>query len=179
MLFHGTRQRYNCLVIPQFDSNGALPVGQHACEWDEFVERFEGKADNKRRRRLVLGLAQMCFLLVEAGCQTIWIDGSFVRRERWPKDFDLCYDLSQVNTELLHPLLADLSNGRSQQKRNFGGEALPHDMPFQSNGETVLEAFTRDRNGNSKGLIQLDSLGLEDALKKWITQRISEEKEDG
>ena len=160
-------------MIPPFDSNGALPVGQHACEWDEFVERFEGKTDNKRRRRLMLGLAQVCLLLYEAKCQTIWIDGSFVTHEKWPKDFDLCYEASDVNLDLLHPLLRDLSSGRWQQKRDFGGEALPSHMTFRPNGKTVLEAFARDRKGDEKGLIRFVPIPG-DILKAWITQRQSE-----
>ena len=177
MLFDGTRQRYNCLVIPPFDSNGALPVGQHDCEWDEFVERFEGKADNKRRRRLILGLAQMCVLLNKAGCLAVWVDGSFVTRERWPKDFDLCYDSEAVDVEKLDPLISDLSSGRSLQKRYFGGEALPHDMLFRPNGETVLEAFTRDKRGERKGLVHLSLVDAQVTLREWIIRRQSEQQE--
>ena len=164
-------------MIPPFDPNGALPEGQHVCEWDEFVERFEGKADNKRRRRLILGLAQVCVLLNRAGCLMVWVDGSFVTRERWPKDFDLRYDSDEADREKLDPLISDLSSGRSLQKRYFGGEALPHDMPFRPNGETILEAFERDRRGDRKGLIQLNLTDAEVTLREWIIRRQSEQQE--
>ena len=158
-------------MIPPFDPNGALPEGQHACEWDEFVERFEGKADNKRRRRLILGLAQVCFLLHRAGCLAVWVDGSFVTRERWPKDFDLCYDSQEVDVEKLEPILRDWGQQRFAQKERFGGEALPHDLPFSWNGETVLEAFACDRRGIAKGLIRLNLEINAPALINWIEAR--------
>ena len=164
-------------MLPPFNRDGVLPPGEHLCEWEEFAARFEGEADNGRRRRLILGLAQMGLLLLEAGCAFIWVDGSFVTRERWPRDFDLCYDFAQVDTALLHPLLADFSGGRWRQKQEFGGEALPHDLPFRPNGETVLEAFKRDRSNNEKGLARLNLAGSQAVLQAWIEERQNAQKE--
>ena len=164
-------------MIPAFNENGALPPGEHACEWEEFVARFEGAADNGRRRRLVLGLGRMCLALRAAGCAFVWVDGSFVTRERWPRDFDLCYDAEQLNGALLSPLLADLGDGRWRQKRFFGGEAMPHTTPFRANGESVLEAFKRGRDNQEKGLVRLNLVESETVLQAWIEERENAPKE--
>lgn len=156
MLSLSSKQRYNCLVIPRFERSGLLPPGEHEASWDEVAQRLGGDEANGRRQRLLTGLLRMLLFLAEAGCETVWLDGSFVTREKWPRDFDLCYDASTVDLARLLPVLQDLSAGRRAQKLAFGGEALPADFPFDWGGGTVKDAFTRTRDGEVKGLIRLD-----------------------
>lgn len=103
-----------------------------------------------------MGLAQLLFLLKEAGCQVALVDGSFVTRERWPQDFDVCYEPQGMVFDQLPPVLRDVTQGRVAQKRRFGGEAMPSDFPFEANGRTVREAFARTREGVAKGLVRLE-----------------------
>ena len=126
-------------MIPRFARNGLLPPGEHGCEWPEFAARFEGTADNGRRRKLLWGLAQMLWLLAQAGCRVCYVDGSFVTRERWPRDFDLCYEAVGIDTAKLDAIFLDFRAGRAAQKRRFGGEALPVEFPFDWSGHSVRE----------------------------------------
>lgn len=122
------------LVIPAFQRNGLLPEGEHGCEWPEFALRFGGMPDNGRRRTQILGLSRMLLLLHEAGCRVALVDGSFVSRERYPKDFDVCYETEGIDNNAIDACLIELSWGRADQKRRFGGEAFPVDFPFDYSG---------------------------------------------
>ena len=160
-------------MIPRFARNGLLPPGEHGCEWPEFAARFEGTADNGRRRKqLLLGLAQMLWLLAQAGCRVCYVDGSFVTRERWPRDFDLCYEAEGIDTAKLDAIFLDFRAGRAAQKRRFGGEALPVEFPFDWSGRSVREAFQLDRmTGAAKGIIRLHPLEIAPQLEADITAR--------
>lgn len=81
-------------MIPEFDENGNLPPGVHWAEWKEFEERFNY---NPTRRRLIDGLKLAMLHLLEAGCRTIYIDGSFTTSKGKPGDFDACYDEDAVD----------------------------------------------------------------------------------
>lgn len=151
-----------------------MPPGEHECEWPEFVTRFEGEADNGRRRRLIEGLARLLVVLADAGCRTVWIDGSFVTREKWPRDFDLCYDPQGMKAQALPSVLRDLSQGRLAQKRVFGGEALPANTSFDWNGQTVREAFARSRSGEKKGLVRLDVVQVRPDCEAFVRERSSQ-----
>ena len=155
-------------MIPLFERSGLLPPGEHEASWDEVAQRFGGDEANGRRARLGFGLSRMLLFLAAAGCERVWLDGSFVTREKWPRDFDLCYDASPVDLALLLPVLQDLSSGRRAQKLAFGGEALPATFPFDWGGETVKEAFTRTRDGDVKGLIRLNLSAERHAIEAWV-----------
>ena len=155
-------------MILAFGRNGLLPVGEHPSDWKEFIARFSGTPDNGRRRKLMVGLAQILFLLVEAECHMVWIDGSFVTRERWPRDFDVCYDPQGMSMNLLPSELQDVSEGRAAQKRRFGGEALAASFPIEANGLTVREAFMRTREGEAKGIIRLEMTAIRPQLVQFL-----------
>ena len=157
-------------MIPAFQRNGLLPEGEHLCKWPEFALRFGGTPDNGRRRNLLLGLARMLFLLRDAGCRIALVDGSFVTRERWPKDFDVCYEEEGLDSELLPAVLKDVSLGRAAQKAAFGGEALPATFPFDFSGRTVREAFTRTRTHETKGLVRLELETVQTQIIDWFEE---------
>jgi hypothetical protein len=33
------------------------------------------------------------------GCQTVYVDGSFISKKKYPEDIDLCFDLTDVDAE--------------------------------------------------------------------------------
>lgn len=162
-------------VIPDFTREGLLPPGEYSCSWTEFVTRFEGTPDNGRRRQQMLGLGQMLLLLGRAGCLTAFVDGSFVTREKWPRDFDLCYLRDVLQSAELDPTLRDVSEGRRAQKSRFGGEAMPADFPISWNGVTILEAFGQDRiTRKAKGLIRLELQSMLKEIELWIEEQQQE-----
>jgi hypothetical protein len=139
-------------VLPSFDPvSGRLPDGEHEAEWQEVVERFGW---NQRRRQLLDGLAEALGLLAVAGCQRVWLNGSFVTAKEEPGDFDACWDLTGVDLDLLDPVLMDFSAGRAAQKARFGGELLPN-VTEAGSGLTFSEFFRTDRDTGRKGIVML------------------------
>jgi hypothetical protein len=140
------------MILP-FDKTGNLPAGIHWASWKEFEKRF---GTNARRRKLLAGLKQAIADLKAAGCQVLYVDGSFVTSKEFPNDFDGCWSIIGVNFDLVDPVLLDrndLENGRKKQKAKFGGELFPAEMTEGSSGKPFLEFFQTDREGKPKGIV--------------------------
>lgn len=67
------------MSIPNFESNGNLPPGIHSCTWEEARKVL---AFNPRRKELFVGLQKACEVLKQAGCEKIYIAGSFSRSKK-------------------------------------------------------------------------------------------------
>ena len=140
-------------VIPDFTDAGLLPEGIHRVTWDEVVSRFGW---NTRRRLLLKGLKEALDLLKQAGCRRIYLNGSFVTAKELPNDFDACWEVEGVDPDALDPVLLDFANSRAAQKERFGGELFPAHWPASITGETFLAFFQRDRDGNPKGIVEIN-----------------------
>jgi hypothetical protein len=128
-------------VIPGFDPSGKLPAGIHAATWTQIASRF---GFTPRRKRLLRGLKDALHLLRAAGCQLIYLDGSFVTAKPEPADFDACWGIEGVDVEALDPVFLDFSNSRARQKQRFLGELFPAELPEGASGRTFLEFFQTD-----------------------------------
>jgi hypothetical protein len=138
-------------MLPKFDENGNLPAGIHWATWRGFCRRF---GRSSRRRQLLKGLREALRLLHNAGCQVVYIDGSFVTSKRTPGDFDACWDIPGVDPDGLDSVFFDFSNRRAAQKDRFGGELFPAQLPEGVSGVTFLEFFQTDREtGGRKGIV--------------------------
>jgi hypothetical protein len=145
-------------VIPPFTPDGYLPPGLHGATWQEIADRFGG---TEARERLLEGLRQALTALRDAGCRTVYVDGSFVTAKSTPGDFDGCWEPDGVDLGRLDPTLYDFDAGRRAQKRKYGGELFPASFPADSAGSVMLELFQRDRDANvRKGIIVIDLGGL-------------------
>lgn len=150
-------------MIPDFDINtGNLPPGIHCAAWEEIESRFGG---TPHRRKLLKGLKTVLLALQAAGCQSVYIDGSFVTEKEYPGDFDGCWEAAGVDVgklKNLAPALFDFSNRRKAQKDVYGGEMfLAHTLadPF---GTRFVEFFQRDKHtGEPRGIIIIH---LKDAI---------------
>jgi hypothetical protein len=131
-------------VIPPFDERGNLPPGIHGASWDAIRDRFGG---NEWRRTLLGGVLRAVRDLKRAGCQRVWLDGSFVTDREFPGDFDLCYDVASVDIDAMEPALLD----RTSSKGVYGGDILP---TFEA--LSFLDFFQQDRDGNVKGIIEIE-----------------------
>jgi hypothetical protein len=144
------------MPIPPFDpESGLLPPGEHVAGWDEIRARFGW---NARRRQLLDGLEDGLVLLGEAGCQRVWINGSFVTAKDEPGDFDCVWSPLGVDRALLEersPVLLDLSAQRAAQKARFGGEFFPNVVEAAS-GQQFAAFFQSDRDGAAKGIVVID-----------------------
>ena len=143
----------NVVVIPPFDQHGNLPPGEHPCTWEQLENRY---ATTAHRIRLLNGLQAALTNLKQAGCQTIWINGSFISHQPRPNDYDACWDLDQVDPDALEPTLLDFRHPRSAMKHKYRGDLFIADLPATPHGETFLEFFQRDRDNRRKGILRLD-----------------------
>lgn len=141
-------------MIPDFDADGNLPPGVHWATWQEFVERF---GLSPHRDKLLMGLRSALDVLKAAGCQAVYIDGSFVTTKSVPNDFDACWDIEGVNPDLLDPILLILKDGRVAQKAKYFGELFPAQFSDGITGLRFLEFFQIDKEtGKLKGIIAID-----------------------
>ena len=144
-------------MIPALTPSGLLPPGIHWAAWDEIEERF---AITEWRRTLSESVRQAAENLKEAGCRTLYLDGSFVTSKNHPGDFDGCWDPDGVDAAKLDPVLLDFTNGRAAQKRKYHGELFISSLPADG-GLTFLDFFQRDKaTGNPKGIIAIDLEGI-------------------
>ncbi|GAB6112475.1 DUF6932 family protein [Desulfomicrobium salsuginis] len=143
-------------MIPELvDVNGiwdVLPPGIHDATLDEIENRF---ATTAVRRKLFEGFKLAAQSLYNAGCRAIYLDGSFVTEKVVPGDFDVCWDLSGVDTKKLDPVFFDFDNKRKNQKQKFGGEFFPSNV--SADGRRIfLDFFQSDRHsGKPKGIIRV------------------------
>lgn len=130
--------------MPPFNAAGNLPPGMHRASWEEIRQRFGGSA---RREALLDAAMEVIRALRRAGCRGAWLNGSFVSDVDDPEDFDLCYELTSTRLDQLPSTLRDPKTA----KRTYGGDVFPTHaaLPF-------LDFFQRDRDGNAKGIIEID-----------------------
>lgn len=80
------------------------------------------------RLSLIAGLKAAMEQLQDAGCQIVYVDGSFVTHKIVPGDFDACWEVNEVDMDKLKkiaPALLDFSDKRKAQKAQYSGEFFP------------------------------------------------------
>jgi hypothetical protein len=140
-------------MIPPFQPNGNLPSGVHWAEWTEIEKRFGW---NDKRQKLLEGLKQALESLKQAGCQTVYLNGSFVTSKELPNDFDACWSLKGVDETKLDPVLLDFSKGRAAQKAKYGGELFPAEADAVGDGTTFSDFFQMSRLDGPKGIVAIN-----------------------
>jgi hypothetical protein len=146
------------LMIPAFDHSGKLPPGIYWVTWKELESRL---GFTPKRVQLLAGLRQALVLLKQAGCRSVYIDGSFVTTKPQPGDFDACWAIEHVDPDKLDPVFLDFSHARAAQKARFQGEFFPADLPEGLTGKTFLEFLQTDKEtGAPKGILALN-------LRRW------------
>ena len=134
--------------------NGNLTEGIHEFTWSQFVEEF---GYTGHRMKLINGLKIALNALKVCNCQNVFIDGSFTTKKEKPGDWDGCFDTDGMDKNDIdrlsekYPELWDYWPPRLAQKSRFRGEIFP----ISSKNRLMFEFFQKDRNGLSKGIIQL------------------------
>ena len=72
------------------------------------------------------GLREAMQSLKNAGCRTVYIDGSFVTDKEIPGDFDACWEEAWVDPLKLDPVLLTFADGRAAQKAKYLGSCFRH-----------------------------------------------------
>lgn len=141
-------------MIPDFEATSLLPAGIHHADWAEFVVRF---GNSSRRKWLLAGLLDALTMLRTAGCQEVYIDGSFVTAKTDPEDYDALWDAAGVKAAMLDGVLLDFTAGRLKQKVKYRGELFPVQAVEDKLGITFLEFFQICKtSGSPKGIIRLE-----------------------
>jgi hypothetical protein len=142
--------------LPPFTTSGLLPPGIHWASWKEITDRF---GHTPHRQNLLLGLMQGIDALKAAGCQVIYIDGSFCTDKEVPGDFDVCWDDSTVDLDFLSasaPLMFEFGQARAAQKAAYLGEFFPCSGIAAPPTTLYLDFFQLDKNsGSAKGIVGL------------------------
>lgn len=153
-------QLYCCVMIPDFDDDGNLPPGVYEAQWSELEQRFGW---SERRHTLLNGLKRALKPLCEAGCQRVFVNGSFVTNKDNPGDIDIAWDPNGVDTNRLlelEPIFGEFSNRRAAQKSKYGCEFFPSSFTADLAGSTFLEFFQTDKEtGAAKGIVVLNLSG--------------------
>ena len=99
--------------------------------------------------------------LKSAGCQTVYVDGSFITAKGFPNDFDACWEEVGVDPLALDPVLLTFDPGRATQKAKYLGELFPASIIASEDGFSFLEFFQADKEtGKPKGIVAIDLGGL-------------------
>jgi hypothetical protein len=129
------------------------PPAGNLASWEAICATFGW---NAWRRRLLQGLDLARRDLRRAGCRRAWLDGSFVTVKELPDDYDLTWDTSGVDADLLTPVLKAVSPPRWAQKAKYLGDILPNVVERDS-GRPFLDFFQEDaETGAAKGIVEMD-----------------------
>ena len=142
----------------RFGIDGLLPPGIHWTNWEDFTRKFGG---NPWRQKLLSGLRAALENLKDAGCRTVYVNGSFVTDKVLPNDYDACWEEDGVDPEALDPVLLTFDPGRTTQKAKYMGELFPASVIANSEGLSFLQFFQTDKNtGKPKGIVAIDLEGM-------------------
>jgi hypothetical protein len=149
-------------MIPNFDATGLLPKGIYLATWSEITTRYGATA---QRQELLKLLRSALINLCNAGCETAYLDGSFVTAKEVPSDFDMCWcsrksDGTYIDPKKLDPILLDFSRGRAAMKAKYGGDIFIAESTEGGSGKAFLDFFQIDKaTGQPKGIIKIDLRG--------------------
>jgi len=138
-------------VISDFDEDGNLVPGIHWSNWKEFSSRF---GINEQRRRQLSGMKIAIQNLIDAGCKTVYVDGSFVTEKEFPNDYDALWAPDDVDVEILDSVFLDFDDERMLQKIKYQGEFFLDSTIETKSESTFLDFFQTDREtGKEKGIV--------------------------
>ena len=162
-------------MMPQFDADGLLPPGVHWINWDELFDRL-GK--NPWRQHLTTGLRAALDNLKGAGCQIVYINGSFVTSKEVPNDYDACWEEAGVDPKALDPVLLTFDTGGPHRRPSTWGSCSQRQSSRTLAGLSFLEFFQTDKDtGRPKGIIAID-LGGPRMIKNERQYRITKAQAD-
>jgi hypothetical protein len=93
-----------------------------------------------------------------AGCERVFLDGSFVTTKDVPGDYDGCWETRGVDPARLDPIfldIADIRAGRPQQKAKYRGELFAASWPADAK-RRYCQFFQYDRNDQPKGVVVIE-----------------------
>jgi hypothetical protein len=136
-----------------------LPPGIHDATLSEIAAKF---GTTPHRQWLLGGFVRAAQALGTAGCQTVYLNGSFTTGKPHPDDFDGCWDHVGIDFSKLDPVLKTFDPKRFTQKRKYFGELFPAGVQGAP-GLTFLQFFQIEKHSQrAKGILRV-SLGPQGA----------------
>jgi hypothetical protein len=109
---------------------------------------------NPRRMDQINNALQFFRIFHSCGCQTVFIDGSFVSKKEYPEDIDLCFDMTGVNAEKLKEAFPPFFNRNEMGK--IRRNSLCHILHFTDKDKALFDLLQYDRDGYFKGFAKLN-----------------------
>ncbi len=147
------------MALPSFRDDGWLPAGHHAATWQEIVLRFGGR-QNSRRADVLAGLLRWRNAAHAANLTgLVVLNGSFISSKEAPGDFDLVFSYNAATEALIRNSAEARALTDYQACRQLGFSedvfALPESLKTSSPTLSGLDMFDFDRQGKSKGVVEV------------------------
>lgn len=145
----------NFNAIPEFDSNGNLPPGEHRATLKDIETKFTW---TQKRKKLFDGLEKAVKNLRDAGVWQIYIDGSFTTTKDDPSDVDGCWvPPNEVNYDRLDAVFLDMTASKAKMKDKYGVDfGIAGVSKGKVSTQPLAEFFQFGRNGEPKGVLLLE-----------------------
>ncbi len=138
-----------------YNSFGNLEPGMYNMMWEDFKSVF---GSSEYRQNLIRGMEMAVNGLKAVGCKVIYIDGSFITKKIYPRDFDLCWDEDGVNYELSKTTyrgLFDFGFKMQNMKKRYGEDIVQMTNYANERGTSFLNYFQEDKQGREKGIVKI------------------------
>lgn len=133
------------------DTDVLFVKGIHDRTFEEVERMFN---TNDRRKKIFEGFTNWARELKEAGCETIYVDGSFITKKPNPGDFDACWEAFATKNLPSNSMLLDASDEANEwRKIKFGGDIFPRHGNY---GDRVEKWQYNCRTDEHKGIIRID-----------------------
>lgn len=148
------------MSIPTLTATGELPPGIHMATIGEVESAFGQSSD--RRRLLLKGLKEAMAIFKVANVSKILVDGSSTTDKEEPNDIDGCWSAEGVDVQLLDRRFWDFETpqefekNRNEIKNEFGIDFFIAEIIEGGSGKPFPEFFQTNRDGDPKGIIQIN-----------------------
>lgn len=133
------------------ESEILIPKGVHIKTFADIERMFTG---NEKRKELFKDFMRWAREMKEAGCETVYLDGSFITKKVNPGDFDACWEVfTPVKSPTESLLLSPSREGIEWRKKQFKGDIFAR---YDSFGDRVAHWQKDERTDELKGIIKLD-----------------------
>jgi hypothetical protein len=144
------------LVLPEFTSDGGLPLGVHLANWQEFQSRFG--VGTPRRLWLFSRFSALVALAASTGkLRRVFVWGSFVTAKPVPRDVDTLLIMDEDFEVDRAPAHARLLFDSIQSKLMFESDVF---WARASIADEVLnlwlETYQTSRNFTKRGIVELE-----------------------
>jgi hypothetical protein len=135
----------------QFDKNKNLR-NDLTLKCKQFQQHF---GFNEERGKKVINLFQVANKFKKIGCNKLFVFGSFATQKEFPNDIDVCFDIVNLNEETIEE---NDSLFDKYERRRIHKYFQVHIAFFKvnNNDEELKRFMKKDRDGNQRGIIEID-----------------------